>query len=104
MTEPSKVRWVRHAVQKLPSAPQALRVINEQLWCCCGAAGIVVFDSELGEQRTVAAADMGPFNDVAELSNGDVIIATDNWLYTKNSAGRHASCVKSPVSRAVKDW
>ena len=61
--------------------PEGLRVINQQLWCCRRDAGIVVFDSEFQQQRTIPAADMGAVFDVAQMSNGDVIIATVNGLF-----------------------
>ena len=61
--------------------PQDLRVINQQLWCCGGGAGIVVFDSELQQQRTIPAADMGLVYGVAEMRNGDVVIAASKGLY-----------------------
>ena len=31
----------------------SLRVINQQLWCCRGDAGIMVFYSELQQQRII---------------------------------------------------
>ena len=61
--------------------PEGLRVIKQQLWCCCQGAGIVVLDSELQHQRTIPAGEMGWVYDVAEMSNGDVVIAADNGLY-----------------------
>ena len=78
LTQASTKQWVKQAEKKLPGG---LRVINQQLWCCCGYAGIVVLDSELQQQRTIPAADMGDVWDVAEMSNGDVIIATENGVY-----------------------
>ena len=77
-------QWVKQAEKKLPSKPQGLRVINQQLWCCCGKAGIVVFDTEHQQQRAIPADDMGYVCDVAEMSNGDVVIATDNELYHRS--------------------
>ena len=74
-------QWVKQAGRKLPSWPHSLRVINEQLWCCCQDVGIVVFDGELQQQRTIPADDIGYVCDVAEMSNGDVVIATDEGLY-----------------------
>ena len=76
-------QWVKQAESQLPQRPRCLRVINQQLWCCCGDAGIVIFDSELQQQRTtcIPAAHMGSVWDVAEMSNGDVAIAAVNGLY-----------------------
>ena len=71
---------------ELPCDPQGLRVINQHLWCCCGDAGIVVFDGELQQQRTtVPPADMGTVYDVAEMSNGDVVIAAQGGLFCSSN-------------------
>ena len=77
----SMKQWAQRMQNDLPCDPQGLRVINQQLWCCCGDAGIVVFDSELQQQRTIPAGDMGDVRDVADMSNGDVVIATGRGLY-----------------------
>ena len=91
LKQASSKRWVQRAEIQLPASLlgeelsyEGLRVINQQLWCCSGDAGIVVFDSELQQQRTIPAADMGDVSDVAEMSNGDVVIATDNELYHRS--------------------
>ena len=81
LKQASTKHWVKRAETKLPSHPISLRVINQQLWLCCGNAGIVVFDSELQQQRTIPAADMYVVSDVAEMSNGDVVIAAVRGLY-----------------------
>ena len=75
LKQASTRQWVKQAETKLPKWLRALRVINQQLWCCCGHAGIVVFDSELQQQRTIPAGDMSTVFDVAEMNNGDVVIA-----------------------------
>ena len=41
----------------------------------------MIFDSELQQQHTIPAGSMGHVNDVAEMSNGDVVIAATNGLY-----------------------
>ena len=81
LKQASVKQWVKQAEKELPCDPQSLRVINQQLWSCCGDAGIVVFDSELQQQRTIPAADIGYLRDVAEMSNGDVVIASGPGLY-----------------------
>ena len=74
---------MKQAEKKQPEWSRSLRVINQQLWCCCGGdAGIVVFDSELQQQQcTIAAAGKGYVNDVAEMSNGDQVLAASDGLY-----------------------
>ena len=82
LKQASLKQWTKTAENKLPPWHAGLRVINQQLWCCCGFAGIVVFDSELQQQRTVPRGDMDKLHDVAaEMSNGDVIIASGTGLY-----------------------
>ena len=71
-------------MEEVNSYVQATRVINQQLWCCCYYGGIVVFDTELNQQRTY---DMCRVYDVAQMSNGDVIIATFNGLYHAEITG-----------------
>ena len=78
---------MKQAEEKLPSWPTSLRVINQQLWYCCGGdGGIVVFDSELQQQRTIWDDHMSTVFDVAQMSNGDVVIAaSDNRLYHRHN-------------------
>ena len=85
-------QWRKNEEKERPSNVEGLRVIHQQLWCCCGDAGIVVFDSELQQQRTTPADDMGNVWDVAEMSNGDVVIAAHNGLYHM-SDGECSLCV-----------
>ena len=80
----SAKQWVGQQLTELTSENLNLRVINQQLWCCCGNAGILVFDSELQQQQqqhTIPAAKMGYVFNAAEMSNGDVVIAADDGLY-----------------------
>ena len=74
-------RWVKQTEKELTALLLAARVIDEQLWCCCGFAGIVIVDSELQQQRTLPAACMSYVFDVAKMSSGDVVIAASQGLY-----------------------
>ena len=85
-------QWVKQAEKELPRWAESLRVINQQLWCCCCHDGIVVFDSELQRLRTIPAADMGRVWDVAEMSNGDVIIAATSAENTGLYHRRNGEC------------
>ena len=76
----SAKRWVKRAEKQLPAMPLVLLVSNQQLWCCCGDAGIVVFDNNFQQQRIVRACASYVY-DVAEMSNGDVVIASADGLY-----------------------
>ena len=82
-------RWIKSAQADLPQAGYGgLRVIKQQLWCCCGEAGIMVFDSALQKQRIIPVQAMKGVNDVAEISNGDVLIAAWQGIYHADASGK----------------
>ena len=81
LKQASMARWVKQTEKELTALLLAARVIDEQLWCCCGFAGIVIVDSELQQQRTLPAACMSYVFDVAKMSSGDVVIAASQGLY-----------------------
>ena len=72
---------------KLPATPKALRVINDQLWCCCNKTGIVVFNAELQQQRVIQDINKDEVHDVAKMNNGDLVIATIADLYHTDDTG-----------------
>ena len=76
----------------LPAVPSHLRVIKQQLWCCCDGDGIVVLDTDLQQQRTIPAGEMCNVHDVAEMENGDVIIAASGGLYKQPDNGKNSAC------------
>ena len=81
LKQASLKQWTKTAENKLPPWHAGLRVINQQLWCCCSDIGIVVFDTELQHQRVSPAFDIRWVQDVTEMSNGDVVIAALTGLY-----------------------
>ena len=82
--------WVRTAEERIIcDYVWAVRVINQQLWCCCSSDGIFVFDTELNQQRTIPCGDMGSVYDVAQMSNGDVVTAAKNGLYHTDVTGEN---------------
>ena len=81
LQQASAKQWVKQAEKKILKFSQTLHVINQQLWCCRGGAGIAIFDSELQRLHTIPSGGMGRVCDVAETTNGDVIIAATKWLY-----------------------
>ena len=72
--------WVRAGKQKLSAPPNSLRVINQQLWCCCDDSGMAVFDSELKEQKPIKCA-VKAVNDVAKTRCGELVLASDKGLF-----------------------
>ena len=87
LTEAFRCKWVKEIEQDLPSKPRGLRVIDQQLWCCCGDAGINIIDTSRDLQRFVSSKRLGLVNDVAVMSNGDVIVASDNGLFRTDTNG-----------------
>ena len=66
-----------------------MRVINQQLWCCCDRDGIVVLDpSDLRPLQTIPAGDMGSVHDVAEMRDGDIVIAASEGLFHDTMNGK----------------
>ena len=76
--------WYRQTEKQLQSStPTSIRVINDQLWICGGQSGIEIYDADLTFHRAVSSPGMGvqSVNDVAEMDNGDVIVAASDGLY-----------------------
>ena len=85
-------QWVKLSQDDLPASPAGLRFINQQLWCCCYDAGIVVFDRELQLLHLLLCDGMGDVWDVAAMSNGDVVIAASNGLFQADITGNLSTC------------
>ena len=67
-----------------------MRVIKRQLWACCLEYGVVVFDRDLKQLRTVPYnKTTGWVHDAAAMSNGDVILATDKGIYQLHGDGMY---------------
>ena len=82
-------QWVKQAEVKLPRGVNSVRVINQQLWCCCWTAGIVVLDpSDLKQLRTIPAGDIGSVHDVAEMRDDDIVIAARDGLFHATDNGK----------------
>ena len=72
-----------------------MRVITGEIWCCCNAADIVVYDDALKWKRNIqltnasAAADSAHtyVHDVAMMTHGDLVIATSQGLYQTDIQG-----------------
>lgn len=68
----------------------SLRAIKQQLWFCAGRAGIHIHNTRLQHQRTIPCRGMGfltQIHDVAEMSSGDLVIATSNGLFHTDPTG-----------------
>ena len=91
LLEAAQKLWVRLTKVKL-HAPivSSMRVINQQLWCCCDRDGIVVLDpSDLKRLQTIPAGDMGDVHDMAEMCEGDVVIAAEKGLFHQQIDGKN---------------
>ena len=82
-------RWslVQAVIDCLPTAAASIRVINGQLWCCCGVNGIVILNTDLQQQRKIPCKVLGTVCDVAEASDWDVVIAALGGLYALGPDG-----------------
>ena len=87
--------WKRTAHASVTLWPGALNVINQQLWCCLTAdsdddvTGVVVLHlDDLTQVAMTSSGDMGAEQDVAQLSSGDVILATERGLYHTDVSGK----------------
>ena len=67
-----------------PHCITVVRVIDGQLWCCCGLGGINKYDTSLNNVGFISCeSDMEFITDVAATSNGDVIIAARTGLFRR---------------------
>ena len=88
--------------QNLPCYPCALRVINQQLWCCCHWAGVVIYDGDLEARHRIPR--LGWVFDVAQIDDQHVVIATGNGLYhasIQNVTGSYTSIDVGTCSSVV---
>ena len=73
--------WIKEKEFQLPASPYAVRVINEQIWCCCTGSGIIVFDSDLQKQESIEIEGITFVRDIASMSNGDIVVAHAKGLF-----------------------
>ena len=86
----TRKQWKKQADVSLGGIPFSLRVIKRQLWACCLEYGVVVFDRDLKQLRTVPYnKTTGWVHDAAAMSNGDVILATDKGIYQLHHDGKY---------------
>ena len=87
-------QWIKEKEFELPAEPRSVRVINEQIWCCCCSSGIIVFDSDLKKLESFAIEGTTWVNDVARMSNGQIVIADGTGLFHVDIVGEHATSKK----------
>ena len=102
--------WTDVLKADVPESTHALRIIKQELWCC-HKDGITLFDDQLRQLRVIQCTGVGECHDVAELSNGDVIVAGSGGLFKLHASlsGKrqctvfvsmlHASCMYRPRYR-----
>ena len=84
----TRKQWKKQVDVTVTAIPLSLRVIKRQLWACCFESGIIVFDRDLKQQRVIPVHKPTTWiSDVAAMSNGDVIIATDQGIYQTHNEG-----------------
>ena len=55
--------------------PNSLRLIDNNLWCCCGYSGIRVLDLSLNLIRHIPIQDMGRVLSMVDIGDGAVVAA-----------------------------
>ena len=82
--------WSKVAEGSLLPTPYSISVVNDQLWCSCDEGGIVIYDTDLDLLRMVSISGLGVnyVKDVAQMRNGDVVIATADGLYHFDSQSK----------------
>ena len=81
--------WRKVVPQVLPSVAQTVRVVSQQLWCCCLDGGIVVLDKNLLQQRIIPCAEKECVYDVVDFGNCDVVIASSRGLLHADIGGNY---------------
>ena len=79
--------WRKVLTKVLPSVAQNVRIVNQQLWCCCLNGGIVVLDKNLWHQRIITCIDKECVYDVVQYCNDDVVIASSSGLLHADTDG-----------------
>lgn len=81
--------WQKESEEKVPEQPRSIRVIKQQLWCCLGEYGIVIYNADLEQQRTIPRlCFVSGVYDVAEIYNGDLVMATEHELHHSDPTGK----------------
>ena len=80
--------WTKQAETTLKSGPpRSVSVLNQQLYCCYGGAGVMIFQNDLQHKISMPTWDVDSVLDLTETSNGDVIIATSEGLHMYSNFG-----------------
>ena len=85
----AKHSWIKVAERGLVPTPYSISVVNDQLWSSCDAGGIVIYDLDLLRVVSITGLGTNRVKDVAQLSDGDVVIATGDGLFHFDS---HSKC------------
>ena len=73
----------------LSNTPINVRMIDNKLWICEHDGVIQVFDLTFKTVNKIENESWGNVNDVACLSNGQIVIAADNGLHQTHKNGKH---------------
>ena len=65
-----------------------MRVVQDEIWQC-HRKGISVFDHDLNLKRNIDCGNISIVSDVADVGNGQVILAADDGLYCMSLEGRN---------------
>ena len=84
--------WSKASERNLVSTPVSIRVVNDQLWVSCEEDGLAIHSPDFGLDllKVVSLSGLGIniIMDVAQLSDGDVIIAAGDGLFHFDSQSK----------------
>ena len=85
----SQQQWVQQTEVRFSHSVSSLRVINQQLWCCCVEAGIMVLDhSDLRHLQNIQTGERKLDHDLAMMADGDVVRACGKGLFHAKLDGK----------------
>ena len=79
----------------LENDPWSVRLIGDKLWTCQSDGVIQIFDLDLSLVSSLSNKTYGFINDVIDLSNDTVVLASNNGLFTMTSEGIELETVAS---------
>lgn len=81
--------WTKQSQRKLGFSPCTVRFINGHVWCCGYDDGIAIYKEGLQTPcRRIKRRELSAVRDVAQMSNGDVIAASNSGLHHLSPTGK----------------
>ena len=88
LTSLIRKRLTKKRVLPLVNNCNALRQINNELWCCQDDGQILVLDPDMTQKHTLHNRLWGDVHDVIELNDDEVVLAGSGGLFLLSAAGQ----------------